>query len=211
MLPKDSILYATRKSIVDHCCTFMVAMVILWVLTLYRHVYPLNYLMLFIWILALTACIPPACLIILSNQQSTEIIAEEIFPISIDDLKREKLIEILKYCWPNCSSVRDRLLGHKTVLSRAAILTLSLSMSLFFLELNFSLSTWDVTSYIAIFRSAISCWWTYTLLSGLRFGGFAVSESQHRSAKALNAIQQISRKSCMQLLSIPLLTIIPVS
>ena len=198
MLTKAQILFAARKPIVDHCCSFLVAMAILWVLARYRDVYPFNFLLLFGWMLALLASVPPACLIILSHQGAPdnmlshqggpEILAEDIFSISINNISREKLVEILKYCWPNYASVRDKLMGHKTVISRAAILTLGLSISIFFLELQFNLSTSDLSSYLTMFRSAISCWWTFSLLSGLRFGGFAVSESQHRSAVPLNAM-----------------------
>jgi hypothetical protein len=185
MLTKASILYATRKSIVEHCCTSVVAIVVLQILARFRDVYPFNYLLLFAWTLALFACIPPACLIILANQGAAEKLAEETSHISINDLSREKLIGILKYCWPNSSSVRDKLMGSKNLLYRSAMLTLSLSVLSVALELQFSISSSELSSSLAIIRSAISCWWCYTLLCGLRFGGYDITEGQHRSATAI--------------------------
>ncbi len=163
-------------------------MAILWAFAGCGNTYPFNVLLLFVWVLALFASVPPACFIILSHQGAPKILAEDIFFISSNDFSREKLIEILKYCWPNCSSVRDKLMNHRTVLSRAAILTLSLSVLSVFLELQFNLSTSELSSSLAMFRSAISCWWTYSVLSGMRFGGFAVSECQHRSATSFKVI-----------------------
>ena len=183
---------ATRKSITDHCCSFIVAMVILWILVEYRDAYPFNYMLLFIWILALFASLAPACLIILSNQGGLDDLAEEIFLISINDLRRDRLIELFKYCRPNCSSIRDKLMDNKTVMSRAAILALSLSVSLIMIEFQFNISATDLSSYLTMFRSAISCWWIYSLLSGLRFGGYAITECQHRSvATQSNEVQNI--------------------
>jgi hypothetical protein len=183
--------FATRKPIFEHCCSFVVAMGILWVLARYRDAYPFNCLLLFVWILALLASVPPACLIILtyqgapdmlSHQGGPEFFAEDVFPISMNDLSREKLVEMLKYCWPNCLSVRDKLMDHRPVIARAAILALSLSISSVFIELQFNLSNSDLSSSVTMLRSALSCWWTYSLLCGLRFGGFAVTECQHRLA-----------------------------
>jgi hypothetical protein len=188
MLNKASVQIATRKSIVDHCSSFIIAMIVLWVLARYKDAYPLNYVLLFIWIFALLASVPPACVVMLAHQgspdalsdQDTEVLAEDIIPIPINRLSRRKMMEYLNYCWPNCSSIRDELMTHKTVMSKAAILALSLSISLVILEVQFNISTSALSNYLAIFRSAISCWWTYSLLSGLRFGGYDITECQHR-------------------------------
>jgi hypothetical protein len=182
MLTKTSIQKATRKSIVDHCSSFVVAMLILCVLARYKDTYPLNCLLLFIWMLALFASVLPACLIILSHQGVPDNEAEDIFPVSINDLDRKKLSEILNYVRPNLESIREQLMKHKTLISRAAIMTLSLSISLIVVEVQCKISTGYLSSHFSMCRSAISCWWIYSLLSGLRFGGYAIAESQHRLA-----------------------------
>jgi hypothetical protein len=186
MLPRTSIQCVSRKPIVDHCCSFSVAMIILWVLVKYKDAYPLNYILLFFWMLALITSVPPACLILLSNQGGQEYLDEEIFPVSMNCQNRAMLIEIVTLCWPNYSLVRDKLMSYKTVMSRVAILTLSLSIFLVFFELLTNLSTSTLSSTLAMFRTAMSFWWTYSLLSGLKFGGYVITESQHRSVAHLN-------------------------
>jgi hypothetical protein len=206
MLTKASFLNATRKSIIDHCCSFIVSMIFLWVLVMYKEEYPFNYMILVMWLLALIASVPPACLIILSNQGRQENLSDEALSIrpeiiTLDDISEIKLVEIVKYCSPNYSLIRDKLTVHKNVLSRAAILTLGLSISSILLEIHLNFSISSLSSSLFMFRSAVSFWWTYSLLCGLRFGGYNITESQHRSAHRFNVVDCTKESSKPETLS----------
>ncbi len=172
---------ATRKSVLDHCATFIVSMVVLCVLARLRDAFPFNYLILCIWIFALVVSVPPACFIIIFNQDRPENDFEQLFPPTMHVLSgRESFYEILKLYWPNSTSFRDSLKSHQKLFMTSGLMTTILSLSLIILEFQFKLSTTHVEPHLTSLRIAFSCWWSYSLLSGLKFGGYAVTEIQHR-------------------------------
>jgi hypothetical protein len=172
---------AARKSIVDHCTTFMVSMVVLCVLAKFRDTFPLNYLILCIWILALVISVPSACFIIIFHQDRPENDIEESFLSTMHvSSGKEKIIEILKLYWANITSIRDSLNSHQKLFMKAGLLSSLLSLFLVIMELQFKLTSTHVEPHLTSLRIAFSCWWSYSLLSGLKFGGYSVTESQHR-------------------------------
>jgi hypothetical protein len=177
---------ATRKSIVDHCTTFMVSLIVLCVLAKFRDAFPFNYLILCIWLFALIVSVPPACSMIIFQQDRSENDIEELFPSTIFpstihiSSSRDNFIEILKLYRPNSKCICDSLKSHQMLFVKAGLLTTILSLSLIVMEFQFKLSTTHVEHHLTSIRIAFSCWWSYSLLSGLKFGSYAVTESQHR-------------------------------
>ena len=172
---------AARKSIVHHCTTFMILIVVSVVLAKFRESFPFNYLILCIWLLALIVSVPPACFLIIFRQDRSDQDTEKLFLSTINDFSsKESLAEFSKLCWPNSSSIHAGLMSHKKLFVKAGFLASILSLSMVIMEFKFKISTAPVGSHLASLRMALSCWWSYTMLSDLKFGGYAVTESQHR-------------------------------
>jgi hypothetical protein len=173
-----------RKSFVDHCSTFIFAMVVLWLLMEFKEAFPLNYLILGIWICALVVSVPSACSIVIFHQDDSESDIDELLPSTIHDFSaasnRENPIRTPRLLWPHSSSIRDNLMPHRKLIAKAGLMALTFSISLIAMELQFKLSTTHLGPHLTTLRIAFSCWWIYSLLSGLRFGGYAVSERVHR-------------------------------
>jgi hypothetical protein len=184
---KESRQNVALKSITDFYFSLTLGLIILCIIYIYRESYPINYLILSVWIFALGAGVPPACVLVLFYQDSFEIEIEASLCLeTITNLSLQKLDELSKFQWPNSSTIRDHLSARANSIAIAWTITSILSFSIFFLEFQFELSNIYLMPYLKNVHSAVSCWWLYASFSGLRFGGYHVTESQHGLAAPFN-------------------------
>jgi hypothetical protein len=167
-----------RTPVIDHFLLFVVILILLCFLSKFRDSYPLNYGILFVWLLALIASIPSACFVVLfKSDVSFPISFEEYFGQQFHILKSLQILRKiwLDFCW-NCESLtkfRHQIFraGMVSIVTSALIISLTNYVGMLIHRLEPALVTVCTT---------MSCCWLYILLTGMRFGGFSISERQHR-------------------------------
>ena len=171
---RESSMFAKRL-IANHCLLLVFACIIFRALERYRESYPINCAILLVWLLALAITAVHAGVTLLNHQ-----VAEKIDPVA---LMEEAVEDVYDYQFFDNLFIASNFENQKTK-SRtiAAAGTFSLALSLFMIgsEYHFHVRELYFEPQISNVRTSIFCWWMYTTFSGLKFGGFHVTERQHR-------------------------------
>ena len=164
--------------VINHCLLFLITMALLCVLSKFRDLFPINYALLFIWLLALLASVPSACFVVLFKADFNP-------PTNVEEFGKQRIqitfnLRLLRLIWTDFVWSCESLFRFRMLIFKAGIVSISLSFFVIICTNIFSSTLQMLESELAAVCSTLSCCWLYTLLTGMRFGGFSISEQQHR-------------------------------
>ena len=172
--------HAPNKSLAKNGLLILINFILLQFLTSCSDFYPINYVLLLPWIYALFLCIRQACLLIFLHQDKADLVNTEDFIKAVSEEANE-----VKYIWSISNSDQKYLnrSGHQQSLLKAGILAAALSCCLILSGHDTVAGILNMDYFIAHltrFRTFVLCVWLYMMISGLRFGGFKITEGSHR-------------------------------